>query len=75
MATKYDEEEYTYYKLEMFNSLDVAEKGKESETRIGYYEEQELPSPELIAKEARKHGYDSFEVTHTTDRVYRYTVD
>ncbi|OPH61889.1 hypothetical protein BC351_01210 [Paenibacillus ferrarius] len=73
MAYKYDEENHTYYKLEMCSAEDVAENGEQAKFVRGEYDR--LPSPDIIADQARRLGFDTFEVTTVTENVKRYSVD
>ncbi|MOA49531.1 hypothetical protein D3C78_1724210 [compost metagenome] len=73
MANKYDEETREYMTLEMFNSIEVAVHGEQAvSTRKSYHET--LPSPDIIAREVKNNGCDTFEVTHVTEKIVRYQV-
>jgi len=74
MAYKFDEEIYSYFKLEMYNAEDIAENGDNS-SKFERGEYDQLPSPEIIAEQVKKRGFDTFEVTHVTEVVKRYTVN
>nr|WP_145401722.1 hypothetical protein [Paenibacillus xylanexedens] len=68
----YDEEIYEYLILEMMNAEDVALNGEEAETIMT--EHEELPSPDIIAEQVKRAGYDTFEVTHVKETIKRYQV-
>jgi len=68
----YDKEMREYLILEMMNAEDVALNGDEAETVMS--EHEELPSPDIIAEQVRRAGFDTFEVTHFKETVKRYQV-
>jgi hypothetical protein len=73
MANKYDEETREYVTLEMFNSFEVVTYGKHAiSTQKTYH--VSLPSPEIIAREVKGNGCDTFEITHVTEKIVRYQV-
>ncbi|GAB6989576.1 hypothetical protein [Paenibacillus pini] len=68
----YDEEKHEYLILEMMNAEDVALNGEEADTIMT--ELEELPSPEVIAEQVKRAGFDTFEVTLVKETVKRYQV-
>jgi hypothetical protein len=73
LITKYDEETHEYYTLEMYKVEDVAEHGEEAEsTRKEHF--NVLPSMEKIEEVVKSVGCDTFEVTHATEKVERYSI-
>jgi hypothetical protein len=73
MVKQYDEEEHKYYRLEAYKSEEVAELGEHAKSLKGEY--NELPSPEIIAAEVKKKGYDAFDVTVVTEKTKRYAIE
>ncbi|WP_145413461.1 hypothetical protein [Paenibacillus xylanexedens] len=69
---QYDEEKREYLILEMMNAEDVALNGDKAETVMT--EHEELPSPEIIAEQVKRAGFDTFEVAHVKETVKRYQV-
>ncbi|WP_336761314.1 hypothetical protein [Paenibacillus sp. USHLN196] len=69
---QYDEETHEYLILEKMNADEVALNGDEAETVMTYHEE--LPSPDIIAEEVKRSGFDTFEVTHIIETIKRYQV-
>jgi len=73
VTKKFDEEKYECLKLEVHNVREVEEKGE----RASYYrcQYEELPSPDMVSEFVRELGFDTFEITHVTEKVMRYSVD
>jgi len=68
----YDVATEEYYVLEMMNAEDVALNGYQAKVIKTHHES--LPSPNIIAKEVKRSGFDTFEVTHVKETVKRYEV-
>lgn len=68
----YDEYKDEYYILEMMNAEDIALNGDRAKIIKTHHES--LPSPDIIAKEVKRSGFDTFEVTHVRETVKRYQV-
>ncbi|MBD8836255.1 hypothetical protein IFU39_00280 [Paenibacillus sp. CFBP 13594] len=69
---QYDGETEEYYVLEMMNADDAALNGDRAKIVKTHHES--LPSPDIIAKEVKRSGFDTFEVTHVKETVKRYQV-
>ncbi|WP_440109997.1 hypothetical protein [Paenibacillus sp. QZ-Y1] len=67
---QYDEETEEYYVLKMMNAEDIALNGDQAKVVKTHHER--LPSPDIISKEVKRSGFDTFEVTHVKETVKRY---
>ncbi|MFB5758930.1 hypothetical protein [Paenibacillus medicaginis] len=72
MVEKYDGETRKFHRFEMYRAEDVAQNGLNADIKTA--EAAELPSPEILGEMAKKHGYDTFEVTVVTEKLSRYVV-
>ncbi|MGV6935849.1 hypothetical protein ACWA2B_10080 [Paenibacillus sp. CMM36] len=68
----YCEETHEYFVLEMMNAEDVALNGEHANTVKTHHDS--LPSPDIIAKDVKRSGFDTFEVTHVKESIKRYGV-
>ncbi|MEK4006524.1 hypothetical protein [Paenibacillus sp. FSL H3-0333] len=74
MFSKYDEETYESYVLEMYMAEDVAANGEEAtSTRRKHFDV--LPSMDKIEEAVQTVGCDTFEITHITEKVERYSLN
>ncbi|MCP1184934.1 hypothetical protein [Paenibacillus sp. 1781tsa1] len=69
---QYDEETEEYYVFKMTNADDVALNGDQATVIKTHHES--LPPTDIIAKEVKRSGFDTFEVTHVKETVKRYQV-
>ncbi|MHB0943408.1 hypothetical protein ACYCSU_17300 [Paenibacillus sp. ALE1] len=68
----FDKETREHLILTMMNAEDVALNGEQAHTVKTYHDT--LPSPEIIAKEVKRSGFDTFEVAHVKEIIKRYEV-
>lgn len=71
LFSKYDEETHERYTLEMYNADDAAENGEEASCtkKVSF---MNLPSMDKIKEVIGNAGCNTFEITHTVEKVERY---
>ncbi|WP_340032653.1 hypothetical protein NSQ20_12385 [Paenibacillus sp. FSL K6-1122] len=70
---QYDEETLDYFRIEMMNAEDFALLGYDAVLHKSYHDSN--PSPDIVAQEAKKLGFDTFEIAYITKTIKRYAID
>lgn len=74
---QYDSEAYVEYEVEAYCAEEVAELGDHAYSEKYSFDDDNLPSPEMLGKmlKARRSKFDTFEIREKREFIKRYEID